>query len=887
MPNVTTSTMPIFTKSLAIGSFTLLLLAGFLCVPANGMAITNSETIDEGFGATANDSTVTNEGTIHLVSPTQDHALYVIGTGNQLINGGLVDCDITVSNVYYPISGYGMYASGGENTLSNTNTITIDASASFTGDADASAHGMYAKDGYNALTNDGAITLTILATTAADVSSDSNVTIYAYGMAGLGNENILTNNGTITIDGDANATAQIAEGTAYAYAMYANGDTNELTNKGTIEIFADATASGEGNPLTDADADAYGMYADGNLNTLTNWETITVETSAQATSNATIVSRAYGIYANGTGNDLINHGSISVSTVADYWAQAYGMQAYGTGNALYNGESIVVSASSAPLSVTTTSYAQAYGMSAWSGSNELVNGENGVINVTATAVGAGTTAHAYGMYVTGTDNKLDNFGSITVSGTTAGYQAYVAANGSASVGTWSLLLGEDYGLQADGSTYYVFGVGKNATLTFADSSGQPSSLVVTGLGSSFVEGKKYYISDMIDISADGTVSGAFGQATSAYAFVDVELYGNDITFSKDDADQYLVGTLNVTPDNSPAQGATNQTYHAIFNNMNKMSSIVSTQLATPTLRAQSETETMYADAGTFTYVKPARSAWKIFAIPYASHTSSNNGAYDIDSMGLVMGASHLVSDSLALGFHASVASSDSKSSYVDSDAISYTFGLHGVYNVTEAFYVRGQLSGFFAESDFSITGSTTANTALAHTDMDTHGLYALIAAGYDLALASHHVLTPELAVSHLYTSMDGYSSNYVDARGAALGDSIGMRARDYSTVYTDATLRWTGTFLLGDASSSSSLGSLKPTVRAGIRQALTDTNVESTLVFNGVSATTHSDANGTAFLCEAGLAWELDSLTTSLSYVGELGDQEASHMAMLKVEFSF
>ncbi len=178
-----------------------------------------------------------------------------------------------------------------------------------------------------------------------------------------------------------------------------------------------------------------------------------------------------------------------------------------------------------------------------------------------------------------------------------------------------------------------------------------------------------------------------------------------------------------------------------------------------------------------------------------------------------------------------------------------------------------------------MAGSSTNNLTTATADMDTYGVYMELAAGYDMALAPNHTITPEIALSYMYAHMEGFDSEYY-VNGAATGTTFSMGSEDYDALYMDASVRWTGEYGLEK-------GVLSPTAKIGIRQALTDPEVSSTMEIFGTKSTTYSDMNDTAFTCEAGLTWDMGDVDVSVTYMGEFGDVEYTHMGMFKVAWEF
>ncbi len=756
----------------------------------------------------------------------------------------------------------GLYAGGATNTSVNI-TIAKDGSVTITtpeGHAVSSyLYGIYANRTTNAIINNG--TITVSAQTQSD-SVPASANAYGMSFGPSSASNVFTNNGTITVS----ATTQTGGATAYGTYVDTANASNVFTNNGIIT----ATATSENSV-----AGAYGMFAYGVNNKLVNNGTITVTAISQSTHSVSI--SAIGISASGTDfNEVTNYGIINVTAT-----------------------------SASPIN---TDYTSATGMEATGTNNELTN--YGTINVTATA--DTTTATAYGMSGNATTSTLlNNYGIITVSATATNADAYAyqtfVTNGTASIGTWNLLLGEEYSTDSAGGTgYYVFGVSATASSTAklvfgtTDADGNVvsgSTFNVYGISTPSDDGL-YSIAAMVYVDSTASATGYIENVTSSYSFLDVALVDStgkafDLTTTSDETwkSQYIKASLNITTETSPVHATTATTLSSLTSTMAQLSTILADNLVSPPTAGKSAAgkgTTMYADAGTtattFTdaggtaYVSQDDAIWETFLTPYYSRNSHNDGLYTVRGLGLAMGASRAVTDNFDLGFHFNLASSLGDSELADSDALSYTLGMHGIYHMDQSLYVRGQVSAFLVESDIRLL-SNAAGDLYADTDMHSYGMYAQLAAGYHVMLSPKHVLTPELAVSSLYAHMDGYDTQFRTATGG-LGNELSMKSEDYAVFYADASLRWTGTF---DVEK----GVVKPTVKAGLRQALSDPEMASTMEIFGTSATTHSDLNNTAFICEAGLDWELGDVTLSATYAGEFGDEEHSHAGMFKAMWEF
>ena len=167
--------------------------------------VTTTQTLD------GNDSlSVTASGSISTTG-NGAYGIYASGGANTITNSG------TISTT--GVGGWGIYATGGANRITNSGTIST------TGDF---GYGIYAVGGSNRITNSGTISTTC---NGGD------------GISATGGTNTITNSGTISTTGNGGD------------GIYASGGANRITNSGTI--------STTGN-------DSYGISAIDGTNTITN-----------------------------------------------------------------------------------------------------------------------------------------------------------------------------------------------------------------------------------------------------------------------------------------------------------------------------------------------------------------------------------------------------------------------------------------------------------------------------------------------------------------------------------------------------------------------------------------------------------------------------------------
>jgi Autotransporter beta-domain. len=94
--------------------------------------------------------------------------------------------------------------------------------------------------------------------------------------------------------------------------------------------------------------------------------------------------------------------------------------------------------------------------------------------------------------------------------------------------------------------------------------------------------------------------------------------------------------------------------------------------------------------------------------------------------------------------------------------------------------------------------------------------------GYDFKLNQNNTLTPELGLSALWSHIPASNVEY----NVLTPLNQSYTSQDYTAVYANAMLRWTGAFELGELM-------LQPRAMLGVRQTLSDGKIKSSMTFAG------------------------------------------------------
>ncbi len=681
----------------------------------------------------------------------------------------------------------------------------------------------------------------------------NTITGHNPGMEATADGDRLTNNGRI----EATATgADDAVGMGYPMAFFLNGLT--LTNHGSV------TASASGGT-------ALGMRGGDNA-TLTNSGVITAKGDSgfgmMIRNNATLTNSGV-ITATGTGNSaygmwgldntiLTNSGTVTAIAKTT----AYGMMG-GQNSTLAN---------SGVITATSTS-SSAYGMN---GSNNAIVTNRG----TVTAI-AKTTA--YGM-TGGQNSTLTNSGVITASADSASAQGMRLQGGTAAnfglirvsvpdpanvhelfnnsslytvrITDWATDL-------RDFTKYKVFG-SRGGTLDF---SGSTFILRPGTRKRGFVWGKEYAVADMVD--------GNVGQGTVASATAEVPWLRAQLT-GTDWRDQKLSLHPNFTRKTNIGQGVSRQGVALVAHQMFSLTDALGVQQS-PSPAPAHITTASGPDA------RPDKNGWSGFLTPYFSYVDNSDLDYNATIVGFMAGATRRFTKQFSAGAHVGFSHADVSADLADQngDTLTGLLGLHAVYTLTPEWYVRGQLTGFLSRASNDWKSGLPVYPLYTDADVDSRGVYASLATGYDWRINESNIITPEIGLSWLWSHQDAYSLNWEDRFGNRLpGYDLNYKAEDYTALYGTAMVRWQGAFALGDSVFRPSLG-------LGLRQTLTDNDIKSRLTTNGSSFSTRVSEDDTTALAEAGLAWQRGNTTLGFTYTGDYGSDQRVHAGWLTVKMAF
>ncbi len=492
---------------------------------------------------------------------------------------------------------------------------------------------------------------------------------------------------------------------------------------------------------------------------------------------------------------------------------------------------------------------------------DMINHDSGLVDVTASGAGA-----AYGFYarLQGQNQvaNIDSGGIVTVNGPTA-HQLFVQGRGNGIGGTgnlnrWNLAL-------QDWKTDEVkpFAVADGATLNFNDTHlilrpGQDKD--------GFVMGKPYAIADMV-FSNNGTVDGAIGSVSTPLPMLKASLNGSgwgDATVA-----------LNVVPQVSPGQivnAAQTSFMRGQFNLLDAM--LLSTD-ATDELGCEDDPRycrKKVADGG------DESSPVSLHVRPYYNHQSRDgfSGA-STDATGVVLMGSRELDNGHRIGIHggAGYANTLSNDRTLRSDAMTGLLGIHGIYHVRHYAYLRGQLSGAISINNNHF--SDLQGTDWASNNAVGTGLYGAIYGGHRLRLKTGDIFLPEVGLTANWIHSPAMSINWQHNQDL----NMQYKANDYVVLNGQASVRWIGAWDVGNTH-------VYPTVLAGVRQALTSTNIRASMTLADGHFNSAVKEDRTLGLAGVGLTVPLGE-TTSLSaaYFGEIGKTMTNHSGYLNLKMVF
>ncbi len=814
------------------------------------------------------DATITNHGSVtvsaEVVSETSDDSVwneaYVYGmqvngsSGNtrNVTNYGTLSTSATstsnASDSYAAV--YAIDSNDDINSILNNHGIITATATSHTtatsGDGTGSSYssGIYADDDADhTLINTNSITATATAT------SPYEATAVARGLfADEDGSHIFMNDTNALLQMTATATSLNDYGYAYAVGMRADedGGDHQFDNKG--RIIAKATASGQY-----SDAYAIGMRADEDGdNRLTNHAGASITATAKGTSTAGYVDTfAYGLYADEGGDQtLTNNGSITLVSIAE----AIGGYAGGDGYGLRVG--------AAEYSTYT-----------------LTNTGTIDIEVTATADASNTaTAKAYGFFVTtygsGTADAivLSNTGKITVSATssTAGqafaYEAYGKQNYS--VDTWATTL------RTWSANDAVFGAEQGVVVNL---DGANLILRPGEEGQGFVMDKAYDIANMVAIDTDpdenvfameqqtkfetGKLEGIIQSVATETPLLVAELIDGDTDNPK--------VKLSLAEQNAPNLPLTAQALETAIEQLGN----ISDKLRSTLIKAYSDR--LLVDAGTSSMNAGSMAddyKWTMFATPYGSYTNNSEYDFDSSSFGLTGGASYLFTPEFELGFHFDFNFANSDDQHLDYDHTSMALGVHSTYFMNKQWYIGGQATLAYSAND--ATYRVAADSA--YDEYSSYGFFAAAKTGYVFEINKNNIIVPEIGLSYIYSHTGSYAFAFANLPAY----NMSIDSQSHSALFADAKLTWQGNWALDS-------GMIAPTLGVGVRQHLTDSDVDSSIDFSGTRYDTTLSSDDTTFLAKAGLEWTYDQLTLGAYYDGEYGSDQQTHTGSIKVLYRF
>ncbi len=862
----------------------------------NNGSITATSTNQLAYGMYAygyGDHTLTNNSNIKVTAHNKAYGMYTLADGNHtLTNSGTIT---TTSTDNYA---YGMFADGnGDYTLTNSGTIT-----GISTNSTASGIQAYAEsyEGNHKLTNTNSITV--------------NAFNIAYGMSAYSNDNkmhMLTNSGTIQV------TSSNSE--AYGMRAYETNGSHTLTNSGTI--------------TTTAHDNAYGMHAyarnDGS-HTLTNSGTLTITAHDNAygiyayasndgshtlTNNATIIAsskavNAYGMRADGDGNHtLINNGEITVISEASYaygmsgddgyghtltnsgtitvTAQdtATGMRASASGaHTLINNGTLIVSSQDDDASamrtfgnygheivnnsiIKVTASDDAYGIQT-SGDGTQVVTNNGIITSTTT----GSNDKAYGIYVsTFGKNLINNTGIINLSALKGSAFEVYGVN-SYTIGTYATTLRTWTANDA------VFGIENSYNNVTFDNS---TLILRPGTkAQGFEYGKEYKVTDMITIASTDTsptaITGKIQNAVAEVPFLTANLNNSDIANPK------VSLNANINADTVSPTVLAKLSVDKMHNKITKIASrkinkMIERRMA-KNLKQVSEKayEQGVIVAGDMLTSAPSyqENTWAIYLDAYAGYTGNSEYNFGTHTKGITFGGEKAISDKLSVGLALDFSDSatDGKDSLV-ADSKDITLAANADYFINPNWYVSGTMALSFGESDMDYMLSPSL---YAKDDFNSQAYYLSLNTGYVYEINENNIIVPEVGLSYLNTQNDDIA---LDFASSDLYD-LHINNESFSALYANLMLTWQGQY-------DTKLGVLRPSAGLGIRQNLTGSGIDSSVMLTGTSFDTVVTEDDTTFITNLGLEWQKGAFSMGISYEGGYGSEQTSHSGNVKFRYEF
>lgn len=263
---------------------------------------------------------------------------------------------------------------------------------------------------------------------------------------------------------------------------------------------------------------------------------------------------------------------------------------------------------------------------------------------------------------------------------------------------------------------------------------------------------------------------------------------------------------------------------------------------------------------------------------YAHQNTGGEEASSGDSLGVAALASIPVSRTVAVGGHAALertAISTKGSSSLNSTSTGVFLGVHAHYTPTGRLFVRGQVSGLISGMQNRFTSMRDGDRA--ENSPTGYGLSAMAESGYAFALGDGNTITPELALSVLWSRSPSMTVGWRQDPAA----NIGLASQRYTALLSHAALRWEGLMGIGRAK-------VHPMLMVGLRQVLTSGKIRSRLSFEGQSFDVSETEDRTVGLAEAGMGGRLDErVDAALTYRGEYGKTVTAHAGFVNVRVKF
>ena len=282
--------------------------------------------------------------------------------------------------------------------------------------------------------------------------------------------------------------------------------------------------------------------------------------------------------------------------------------------------------------------------------------------------------------------------------------------------------------------------------------------------------------------------------------------------------------------------------------------------------------------------RDSENTFSYFLYPYTNKISDTNSTMGFEgtASGLTLGMNATPAEGIILGAHVRYTQYDveTQSSYAmyDSrkdDQTIYSVGLHGLYSLTENWYLRGVSSLHFVSHDYTAKGGMDGNTP-EKASFNSHNLLTNVLLGYQTEW-DNNTLLPEVGLQHYYLSQEGFTATAQDA---------GIMNTTYGAVedhifYCLARIRWIREFEFKKADLFSTLG-------AGLQQQLSNANVVTVQSVPGAPATPlEVDPPNRLYQLSGSLIYSRGVWALGLGYDGGFAKDLTSHTFWGKLQYAF